>query len=120
MLNRLSASAAQRGRLLAAATVAVGTIAATFMAPAAPVGASLSQGFGQISISELRFGDNLVTASAVDDEDGYSGSWSVSAYAICANPLPGRQVVSSAQAADSNSPKFIRVQCPEGTRMLSA
>src|SRR5438270_218856 len=41
MLNRLSASAAQRGRLLAAATVAVGTIAATFMAPAAPAAASL-------------------------------------------------------------------------------
>jgi hypothetical protein len=83
-------------------------------------GESLQQGFGQISTSELRFGDNFVTASAVDDEDGYSGSWSVSAFAVCANPLPGLQIVSSTLPADSNSPKVIRVDCPGGTRVLSA
>jgi hypothetical protein len=82
-------------------------------------GESLQQGFGQISTSELRFGDNFITASAVDDEDGFSGSWSVSAYAVCANPLPGLQIVSAAQAPSSDSPKAMLASCPGGSAILS-
>jgi hypothetical protein len=56
-------------------------------------GASLSNGFGQVSTVLLDVGTVFVEADARTDGDGYSGSWSVSAYAICANQLPGWNVV---------------------------
>jgi hypothetical protein len=48
------------------------------------IGASLSQGFGQISISQLQVNGGAY-AMAVPDEDGFSGTWSLTSYAICAD-----------------------------------
>lgn len=51
-------------------------------------GASLSNGFGQVSTVLLDVGNGVVEADARTDGDGYSGSWSVTAYAICATTHP--------------------------------
>jgi hypothetical protein len=68
----------------------------------------------------LTFNTNSVSAGAVDDEDGYSGSWSVTAYAICANPLPGLQVVAAFSAFNSDFFKAPTAFCPAGTQVLAA
>jgi hypothetical protein len=83
-------------------------------------GASLANGWGQISIKSLDLNDNYTEAAAIDDEDGYSGAWSITAYAICANPLPGIQHAVWGTASDSVSPKTSTATCTGGTRALSA
>jgi hypothetical protein len=41
----------------------------------------------------------------------------VTAHAICVNPVPGQQLVSVTSSSDSVSPKHARVLCPSGTRL---
>jgi hypothetical protein len=55
-------------------------------------GTELSNGFGQVSTVMLDLANTSVEAVGRTDTDGYSGSWSISAYAICANHLPGWSV----------------------------
>jgi hypothetical protein len=83
-------------------------------------GTSLSNGFGQISVREMDLGFGGVNAYAVDDEDGYTGSWSVSAYAICADLLPGLRSLGGNTVNNSQSPKGVTSSCPFGDRPLSA
>jgi hypothetical protein len=52
-------------------------------------GASLSNGFGQVSILLMTSGETTSTADAGTDLDGYSGNWSVTSYVICADQLSG-------------------------------
>lgn len=77
-------------------------------------GASLANGFGQISISDLVLSGNFVTARGYDDEDHYSDSWSISAYAICATGLPGLRNAFAWSVIDSLSPKWVTATCPAG------
>jgi hypothetical protein len=81
-------------------------------------GASLSQGFGQISMELMGTGDTFVDAFAEQDDDGYTGSWSVTSYAICAFPIPGLQKVVTTTASNSFTPKTTTATCPAGTRAL--
>lgn len=78
-------------------------------------GASLSNGFGQVSIRNLTIGTSSVTAEAITDLDGYTDSWSVTAYAICAaSPLAGWHVVPQATPNDPTVPKVVTAFCPPG------
>ncbi|GIH16602.1 hypothetical protein Raf01_47740 [Rugosimonospora africana] len=77
-------------------------------------GASLANGFGQISISDLVLSGNQVTARAYDDEDHYSDAWSISAYAICATGLPGLRSAFGWSVIDSLSPKWTSASCSTG------
>ena len=81
-------------------------------------GARLTQGFGHISISNLIVSHNSVFAFATDDQDGFSGSWSVATYAICAFPLPGQEIVSATTPFDSDGQKLVTATCPSGKRAL--
>jgi len=63
-------------------------------------------------------GDSFVTGFAQDDDDGYSGSWSVTTYAICAFPIPGLQKIVSTTAMNRVSVKTAIASCPFGTRAL--
>jgi hypothetical protein len=83
-------------------------------------GSSLSNGFGQISVKALDISTTAATASAIDDEDGYSGPWSVSAYAVCADPLPGLQIVLASTDHVSTPTKVVTAACPAGKRALGA
>jgi hypothetical protein len=61
-----------------------------------------------------------VTANAYEDETGTNMSWSLTARAICADPLPGLERVSSNSALDSKTTKAATAFCPAGKNMLSA
>jgi hypothetical protein len=77
-------------------------------------GTSLSQGFGHISVGNLITDQNAVYAYAIDDQDGFGGSWSVSAYAVCAFAPVGLEYPSSSSAYNSNSPKVQSANCSAG------
>lgn len=86
-------------------------------------GASLSNGWGQVSISELWMNNGANGQTAVvarSDADGYSGSWSVTAYAICADPLPGWIVTVANSATDSQSHKSEATGCLSGQAVIGA
>jgi hypothetical protein len=85
-------------------------------------GASLANGWGQISIQGVLRFDTGVDVAAVDDEDGYSGNWSITAYAICiSGRLPGLQNVNGSPAvADSSFIKTATAYCPAGQQALGA
>jgi hypothetical protein len=85
-------------------------------------GASLSNGWGQVSLNGVLRFDTGITASAVDDEDGYSGNWSVTAYAICASGrLPGLHNVNGSPVnADSSFIKVATAYCPAGQQAIGA
>lgn len=80
-------------------------------------GASLSQGFGQISIDSLSFFDTFAVATARDDEDGYTGEWSITVYSICAFPIEDQQIITENTFGDSAGQTATAI-CPVGTRAL--
>jgi hypothetical protein len=79
-------------------------------------------GLGQVLLDDTHPNAALTTVSAhaLEDETGTSMSWSLTARAICADPLPGLERVSSNSALDSNTPKGATAPCPAGKTLLSA
>jgi hypothetical protein len=79
-------------------------------------GASLANGFGQISFTDLRvLNGNGTSATASQDEDGYSDPWSITAYAICTtNGLPGLQTVFGFETPNSVALHSVNAYCPAG------
>jgi hypothetical protein len=84
-------------------------------------GESLSNGFGQVSTYDLSITPENVTAAAVTDVDGYSGNWSVTAYAICAASAPaGWQQVTQTSANNTQLSKSTTAFCPPGQTVIGA
>jgi hypothetical protein len=83
-------------------------------------GANLNQGFGQISINTLAITSGSVRGVAVPDEDGFSGTWSMKVYAICATPIPGLHIFSAFADFFGASATSIKAACPEGTRAIGS
>lgn len=83
-------------------------------------GGEITGGNGQVSI--FRFGTlsslRSVRVSAREDRDGFDGNWSVRAHAICANPLPGLELVTAESAADSFDSKSQAASCPSGKKVV--
>jgi hypothetical protein len=81
-------------------------------------GAEINGARGQAVIDDLTPTPDLraVTVTAYEDDDGTSANWSVSAYAICANPPPGLQLVPSSSPSNS-SDKTLTASCPLGKRL---
>jgi hypothetical protein len=71
---------------------------------------------GQLSVSNLTITTNTVFGVGLDDQDGFPGSWSLTTYAICANPLPGLQLVTVNSPEDSSMAKANDAFCPTGKR----
>jgi hypothetical protein len=87
------------------------------------MGASLSNGFGQVSIPALRTNSDGtgVQADGETDLDGYSGAWSITAYAICGPALAGLHPANILLSGfDSSSPKTLSATCPTGQVVLAA
>lgn len=80
-------------------------------------GADLINGAGQISLSNVMLRQDAVHAYGTDDQDGYTGSWAVTAYAVCANPLPGLEYRTASSASDSTTQRLANAECP-GKRAL--
>ncbi|GII05001.1 hypothetical protein Pta02_70090 [Planobispora takensis] len=58
--------------------------------------------------------ESFFEASAHEDGNGFHGSWRLSVYAVCADPLPGLTYVSSASPAGSPPSQTEMVACPNG------
>ena len=59
-----------------------------------------------------------VSVRGIEDDNGTSGTWSVSARAVCANPLPGHRSVTATTATDSSNPKVVTATCPFGKQVI--
>jgi hypothetical protein len=79
-------------------------------------------GLGQVLLDDVRPSADLtaVTVNAGVDETGTTRTWSLTARAICADPLPGLERVSGSSALDSTTPKAAAAVCPAGKTLLSA
>jgi hypothetical protein len=81
-------------------------------------GAALTNGWGHISIGALMVTDSTVDAYGTDDQDGYSGSWSVTAYAVCATPPPGLTHSVRSSTYGSEADNATGTNCTPGSRPL--
>jgi hypothetical protein len=59
-----------------------------------------------------------VTATGFEDETGTSDTWRVIAYAICATPPPGLELVSAIGDPDSDPASGVTATCPSGKNLL--
>ncbi|MDG4770186.1 hypothetical protein [Solwaraspora sp. WMMD792] len=82
------------------------------------VGARTLNGAGNVVIDDLRPNGALTSATVTgyEDEAGYAGSWSLWSYGVCANPLPGLQLVTATSAVNSTD-KVVGASCPAGKRL---
>ena len=79
--------------------------------------ASIGGGEGQVRWDQIiPYSDHLYV-HATEDEDGYSGTWNVNATAVCADPLPGLEIVPSTSTVTSNQYNSVAADCP-GTKQL--
>jgi hypothetical protein len=83
------------------------------------VGGFVSNGGGEVVINEIVPDAALtqVRVTAWEDDTGTAANWSVSAIAICADPLAGLQRV-QVDGASTSSNKDLFVGCPAGKKML--
>ncbi len=83
------------------------------------LGGYVTGGNGQVVLTEL-LPDAMsakVRAVAYEDASGYDGDWSVTAVAVCADPPPGLQRVSTQSPGDSDAKEW-NVTCPNGKKIL--
>lgn len=57
-------------------------------------------------------------ATGFETDNGFAGTWSIQAYAICANPITGLQVVSKTKAPSSSDFQLEAIGCPTGKRVI--
>lgn len=56
---------------------------------------------------------------AVENQTGTSGNWFIRAYSICADPLPGLEIVEAVGPSNSRN-KHLTAVCPPGKRVVGA
>jgi hypothetical protein len=120
-----SASAAVPGLQRVQAASALDSLPSKFVTATCPAGQQLigtgsdiNGAAGNVVIDDQtpNAGLTAVTVNAFEDDDGTAANWSVTATAICANPL-GAQRVTVSSGLDSNN-KGVAVACPNGTQLL--
>lgn len=86
-------------------------------------GASITNPQAQVALQVARASGpgDIVRAQAREDADGYSGSWSVTAHAVCAPAPPGYEVVfGESPERGSEAEKVAFAGCPAGKRVHGA
>lgn len=84
-------------------------------------GADLNGAAGQVVLDDIAPNTTLtaVTAFAAEDGNGYAPTWTLRAFAVCANKPAGLQRVASTSASASDgSGKFQSAICPAGKDLL--
>ncbi|TDB89409.1 hypothetical protein E1264_08320 [Actinomadura sp. KC216] len=82
------------------------------------MGGQINNGQGQVMLlGSNPFDPAEVLTPAVPDDTGYTGTWTITSVAVCANPIQGRTVVFGSSANDSTTPKSATATCPAGTRV---
>lgn len=82
------------------------------------LGGELTGAVGNVFFDDLTPNAGLTSAFITAYENGaYASNWSLSGYAICANPAATMLRVSATTTSDSVSPKEASAPCPSGTRV---
>lgn len=82
-------------------------------------GAVVTGGGQRVGLRQVRplAGLGGVLVGAHETETGYGGAWSLTAWAICAEPLPGLELVSASTAAAGFQANSAQTQCPSPKRV---
>ncbi|MDG4801207.1 hypothetical protein [Micromonospora sp. WMMD980] len=88
-------------------------------------GYELNGATGEAVVDDLRPNGGPATAPTsvtvgAYEADAFAGNWSVTAYAICANPLAGLVRASVAGASNSNDFRSVAAPCPAGKVLTGA
>ena len=109
------------GLQLVTASLASNSVTGTGVTAACPVGKNLigtggelTNAGGEVVMDEISPGSTLtsVRVTGYEDDTGAAANWSVTAYAICANPLPGLQRVTATQVSQSAFSSGANAVCP--------
>jgi hypothetical protein len=87
------------------------------------VGARISSLEGQVDLEVARASGSgdIARAQAHEDADGYTGSWRVTAFAVCVNPPDGYQVIyGNSEQTASETYKAATAVCPGDKRVHGA
>jgi hypothetical protein len=83
-------------------------------------GAEIVNGRGQVVTQQLQprqtATDDRFVAGAREDQSGYARAWRLRVYAVCADPLPGQQIVASTTPVSSDPLQSLVGLCPTGQR----
>jgi hypothetical protein len=80
-------------------------------------GGRISVATGEVHIESIRPSGNSLEVVAYEDEDGYSGTWNVSAEAVCVDELDGLEVI-TATSTPSSSDKSITATCTGNRKVV--
>ena len=82
-------------------------------------GARISDGAGQVAFTKFTPSASLpkLVVQANEDADGFAGNWTMQGFGVCANPVPGYQIVSADSVSNSLN-KLVSVDCPDGKAVL--
>ena len=81
-------------------------------------GAAITGGRGETSLDDVVPGSSDVTVTAHEDDNGTTEAWSVTAYAVCAAPLAGHQIVQAGSGSGSFAAKSATATCPPAATLL--
>jgi hypothetical protein len=83
-------------------------------------GAEVANGGGDVVLQFVVPSNHLewVAANAYEDETGYDGHWQLTAYAVCAHPVPGLELVVEASPVVEGSSVYASAACPDGKDLL--
>ncbi|MCE7009759.1 hypothetical protein LWC34_44160 [Kibdelosporangium philippinense] len=91
------------------------------------MGGEVVGGHGAVAIGAVRpMGDSPTAIRSVrvqaaeSTSTDFTGNWSVTAYAVCADPLPGLVVVEAKSPSTIQSHKHITATCPTGKQVVGA
>jgi hypothetical protein len=82
-------------------------------------GAEMAGAGRQVELNDIIPAGDLqsVTVQGLEDEDGTTATWSVTAYAVCANPVEGAERVFATSLTDSQTIKSVTATCPAGKQL---
>lgn len=81
-------------------------------------GGQVTGGVGNVYMDDVTPSDDLTNVRVTGQENGaYAANWSVTAYAICGNPVVNLQRISLQSATDGIATKRVTATCPAGTRL---
>ena len=80
-------------------------------------GGEINGGQGQVALSEIHPFTNQVNATG-ENIGAFNQHWSVTSYAICADPLAGHQIIRWFSQSNSVPTKGSQATCPTGKRLL--
>jgi hypothetical protein len=85
-------------------------------------GSEIVNGRGQVVLQQLQprrtATDERFVAGAREDANGYGRAWRLRVFAVCADPLPGQQIIASTAAVSSDPQQSLVGLCPNGQREI--